>query len=50
LVVDLYDPKSQKMIWRGTVNTGLRSNQDPAKRTERLQQAVAKLLSKFPPQ
>jgi hypothetical protein len=47
LVVDLYDTGSHKLIWRGMAHDQL--SDKPEKNTQKLQKAVDKMFSKFPP-
>ena len=47
LVLDMYDPQSHKLMWRGTSSDTLSNN--PEKNTKMLRKAVAKMLDKFPP-
>lgn len=47
LIVDVYDTKSSKMIWRGTVSTGLKRQQPPEQREEKISKAVNKLTQRF---
>ena len=47
LVVDLYDTNSSHLVWRGEAHDQL-SNQ-PEKDTKKLNKAVDKMFSKFPP-
>ena len=50
LTLDVYDPKSKMLVWRGTATDTLRKKVDPEKRQARIDKAMAKLLKKFPPQ
>ena len=49
LTLDVYDPKSKSLVWRGNASDTLRSKVSPEKRQSRIDKAVAKLLKKFPP-
>lgn len=49
LVVDLYDFKEKKHVWRGDATKTLNPSKNPEKNQERLNKAVAKLLKNFPP-
>jgi Domain of unknown function (DUF4136) len=49
LVVDVYDPKQKKLVWRGSGTETVNPSKDPQKNQERLQKAVAKLLKNYPP-
>jgi hypothetical protein len=50
LVVDFADPKTKKLIWRGTASAAVDASLPPVKREKRINDGVAKLLKKFPPQ
>ena len=47
LVVDMYDPTSKRLLWRGTASDTLSTK--PDKNTEKLNKAVEKMLKNFPP-
>jgi Domain of unknown function (DUF4136) len=49
LVVDLYDTRTKRLVWRGTATETLSG--DPSKNVEKLKSAVSKMLDpdKFPP-
>jgi Domain of unknown function (DUF4136) len=47
LVVDLYDAKTKKMVWRG-VATATASDK-PTKNTEKMNKALYKMFEKYPP-
>jgi len=49
LDLDLYDTRTQKLVWRGMATKTLNPSKDPAKNQKRLNKAVAKLLKGFPP-
>ena len=46
LIVDLYDAKTKKMVWRG-VATATASDK-PSKNTEKMNKALDKMFEKFP--
>jgi hypothetical protein len=46
LIVDLYDAKTKKMVWRG-VATATASDK-PTKNTEKMNKALGKMFEKFP--
>ena len=50
LIVDVIDAASSRLVWRGTVEGEADVYKDPKKREERLNEAVHKVLAKFPPQ
>jgi hypothetical protein len=47
LVVDLFDAQTKDLIWRGVATDTL--SQNPQKDTKKLEKAVDKLFSRFPP-
>jgi hypothetical protein len=47
LVVDVFDLRTGRLVWRGSVSDALAS--DPAKADKKVDKAVEKLLLKFPP-
>jgi len=46
LIVDLYDAKTKKMVWRGTA-TGTASDK-PEKNAEKVNKALSKLFARYP--
>jgi hypothetical protein len=48
LVVDLFDAKAKKLIWRGSSSDTLSSNAD--KNTKNLDKGVLKMFAHFPPE
>ena len=49
LIIDVVDPDSDQLIWRGTAQAEVNFGDDQGKREKRIQDAVAKILKKFPP-
>jgi len=49
LTLDVYDPRSKSLLWRGSASDTLKKKTTPEKRQARLDKAVGKLLAKFPP-
>ena len=47
LIIDLYDTKSHKLLWRGTVTEPLAGSED--KKDNAIDHAVTLLISKYPP-
>jgi hypothetical protein len=47
LVLDMYDAKNHRLIWRGTASDML--SEKPSKNEKKLDKAVAKMFDKFPP-
>lgn len=48
LVVDALSPKTKKVVWRGIGVKELREKETPAERTEAVNEAVKKIMEKFP--
>lgn len=49
LLIDILDPTEQKLIWRGTGQGVVHGDQEPAKITKSINNAVQEILSQFPP-
>jgi hypothetical protein len=49
LILDVVDPEKDEVIWRGVASRTLEKNPTPEKREENINNAVKKLLDKFPP-
>lgn len=49
LGIDIVNPVSSKLMWRGFVEKELVRRSDPNKTTQDIQKMVAAILSKFPP-
>src|SRR5262245_15599540 len=49
LVLDMYEPAGQKLVWRGTATKTLNPKNSPEKRQKNLQKGMAKLLKNYPP-
>jgi hypothetical protein len=49
LDLDMYDPHSKQLIWRGTASKTLDPKAKPEKREKNLRKSVAKLLKNYPP-
>jgi hypothetical protein len=47
LIVDMYDTKTHKLLWRGTVTESVAASQD--KNDQKIDRAVTLLISKYPP-
>jgi hypothetical protein len=50
LLIDLYDPATKKLIWRGDATKSVELKKDPDKNYKDLQKAMAKLFKNYPPQ
>ena len=49
LILDFVDAKSKKLIWRGSAKAQTNTVKTPEKRQELIDEAVQKILEKFPP-
>ena len=47
LIIDMYDTKTQKLLWRGMVNVPLSGSED--KKDDTIDKAVTQLIGKYPP-
>jgi len=50
LVIDIVDPKTRKLVWRGSAQAEVNISKKPEKRQERVNKAVRMILNQFPPQ
>ena len=49
LALDMYDPATKQLVWRGTATKTLDPGASQEKKTKNLNKAMAKLLKNFPP-
>lgn len=49
IILDFVDPRSKSLIWRGTAKSAFDDATTPEKRDRLIQEAVEKILEKFPP-
>ena len=49
LTIDFIDPNNNKMIWRGVGSRAVYEGSNPEKSIQIINEAVAKILKKFPP-
>lgn len=49
LIIDIADSKSKKLVWRGTGQDYVEDQDTPEKITKGINETVASILSKFPP-
>ena len=49
LVLDIIDPAKKKLIWRSSAHAEVTQSDDIEKRRKRINEAVEKMLRKFPP-
>ena len=50
LVVDIFDPGKNQLVWRGAAEKTLDIKKDPDKNYQSLEKAMAKLFRNYPPQ
>lgn len=49
LLIDILLPADRTLVWRGSASGRLRETSDPAKREQRINDVVARILDRFPP-
>jgi hypothetical protein len=49
LVLDMYDPATKSLVWKGSATKTLNPSDNPEKNQDRMNKAMAKLLKDFPP-
>jgi hypothetical protein len=49
VVIDMYDPETKQMVWRGTGSKEINPTAKPEKRTKNLNKGIAKMLKNYPP-
>ena len=49
IVVDVFDPSTKQLVWRGQASKTLDIKKDPEKNYQNLQKAMAKLFKNYPP-
>ena len=49
LLLDLIDPESMQLIWRGSATGRIRNDSTPEQREQRVREAVDAILARFPP-
>lgn len=49
IVVDLFDPAKQQLVWRGDASKTLDIKKDPDKNYKSLEKAMARLFKNYPP-
>jgi hypothetical protein len=50
LLIDVLDPSSRRLVWRGSADSRVSSRSDPARRDQQIDDAVRRILDRFPPQ
>lgn len=49
LILDVVDPASKQLLWRGDAQADLGSNPSPADSAKKIDEAAGKILERFPP-
>lgn len=49
LLIDILDPVSRELVWRGSLKKPLRDNRTPAERDAAVDKVVNRILAQFPP-
>ena len=49
LILDIVSPGKQELMWRGTAKAVMDWKDDPDTKTEKINEAVGKILERFPP-
>ena len=49
LVLDIVDGRSNELVWRGTAQARIDPSNSPEERQRRINEAVRKILDRFPP-
>ena len=49
IIIDIIDPKTRKLMWRGSATDEVNESETPEKRDQVINEAVDKILEKFPP-
>jgi hypothetical protein len=50
LILDMYDADDKELVWRGTATGTVKENLSPEERSKRINEVVAKMLERYPPQ
>ena len=50
ILIDIIDAGSNSLVWRGTATAELKQSRDAAQQQQRLDEVLANLLQRFPPQ
>lgn len=50
LIVDIVEPKSRELVWRGSATDKVNFSNSPEQKEQQINEAVQKLLEQFPPQ
>jgi hypothetical protein len=49
LVLDVIDPATKNLLWRGTAKAAVQANRTPDEREARIREVVRQILAQFPP-
>jgi hypothetical protein len=49
LLIDIVDAQVKELVWRGTAEAEVQREMNPEKRQQRVNEAVGKILDRFPP-
>ena len=49
LIIDILNPQSNTLLWRGTAKGAVDERDNPTEKTQQINEAVAKILKTFPP-
>jgi hypothetical protein len=50
LILDIVDASSERLVWQGSARAELAGSPEPLTRDARIQEAVRRVLARFPPQ
>ena len=50
LLIDIIDAGARELAWRGTAEAEVHNEASPEQRQQRLNEAITKILDRFPPQ
>jgi hypothetical protein len=49
IILDILEPRSRNLLWRGTASAKVTESASPEQREKRINQAVSRMLERFPP-
>ena len=49
LILDLIDASTRQLVWRGSAQAEIKENAGPREKQERINEAVRKIMKRFPP-
>ena len=50
LILDVIDPKTERLVWRGSAQAQVQDRSTPERREKRVRDAVHAILARFPPE